>query len=84
MDHVERLVVLRTETAAFEKAVRRAFDLGEPVPAVPSCPGWSVTDLVRHLGGVHRYLAHVLRERLTVPPDPAGLTPPSPRAARTR
>ncbi|MFD4913188.1 maleylpyruvate isomerase N-terminal domain-containing protein [Streptomyces virginiae] len=78
MDHVERLVVLRTETAAFEQAVRRAFDLGEPVPAVPSCPGWSVTDLVRHLGGVHRYLAHVLRERLTVPPDPAGLTPPEP------
>ncbi|MCX4961001.1 maleylpyruvate isomerase family mycothiol-dependent enzyme [Streptomyces virginiae] len=78
MDHVERLVIFRTETAAFEKAVRRAFDLGEPVPAVPSCPGWSVTDLVRHLGGVHRYLGHVLRERLTVPPDPAGLALPEP------
>ncbi|MFF8258754.1 maleylpyruvate isomerase family mycothiol-dependent enzyme [Streptomyces virginiae] len=35
-----------------------------------------MTDLVRHLGGVHRYLVHVLRERLTTPPDPSGLTPP--------
>ncbi len=59
--------------------MRGAFDLGGPVPAVPSCPSWSVTDLVRHLGGVHRYLAHVLRGRLTIPPDPAGLTLPEPR-----
>ncbi len=35
---------------------------------MPSCPGWTVTDLVGHLGGVHRLLAHVLRERLTAPP----------------
>ncbi|MFG2990393.1 maleylpyruvate isomerase family mycothiol-dependent enzyme [Streptomyces sp. NPDC048257] len=76
MDHVDRLAPFRTEAAAFEKAVRRAFDLGEPVPTVPSCPGWTVTDLVRHLGGVHRFLAYVLRERLTAPPDPAGLTLP--------
>ncbi|MFF3087106.1 maleylpyruvate isomerase family mycothiol-dependent enzyme [Streptomyces nojiriensis] len=76
MDHAERLDPFRTEAAAFEKAVRRAFDLGEPVPAVPPCPGWTVADLVRHLGGVHRYLVYVLRERLTAPPDPAGLTLP--------
>ncbi|MFD8889933.1 maleylpyruvate isomerase family mycothiol-dependent enzyme [Streptomyces sp. NPDC059566] len=79
MDHVERLAPFRTEAAAFEKAVRRAFDPkepGAPVPAVPSCPGWTVTDLVRHLGGVHRCLVHVLRERLTAPPDPALLTLP--------
>ncbi|MGW6978902.1 maleylpyruvate isomerase family mycothiol-dependent enzyme [Streptomyces sp. NPDC054932] len=76
MDHLDRLSAFRAETAAFEKAVRRGFDLGEPGPAVPSCPGWSVTDLVRHLGGVHRSLAHVLRERLTAPPDPADLALP--------
>lgn len=76
MDHIARLAPFRTEAAAFEKAVRRAFDRGAPVPAVPSCPGWTVTDLVRHLGGVHRFLAYVLRERLTAPPDPAGLTLP--------
>ncbi|MFD9366527.1 maleylpyruvate isomerase family mycothiol-dependent enzyme [Streptomyces sp. NPDC060020] len=81
MDHSERISHFLSETSAFEKAVRRAFDLGEPVPAVPSCPGWTVSDLVAHLGGVHRYLAHVLRERLTAPPDPGGLgLPPVPAA----
>ncbi|MCX4524345.1 maleylpyruvate isomerase N-terminal domain-containing protein [Streptomyces sp. NBC_01551] len=37
-------------------------------------PGWSVSDLVGHLGGVHRYLTRVLRGRLAEPPDPADLT----------
>ncbi|MGW6572429.1 maleylpyruvate isomerase family mycothiol-dependent enzyme [Streptomyces sp. NPDC054945] len=75
-DHAERLVILRTGAAASEKVVRRALDLDGPVAAVPSWRGWSVTDLLRRVGGVHRYLAHVLRGRLTVPPDPAGLTLP--------
>ncbi|KOU91106.1 MULTISPECIES: maleylpyruvate isomerase family mycothiol-dependent enzyme [unclassified Streptomyces] len=76
MDHIDRVPLLRAEAAAFEKAVRRAYDRGDPVPPVPSCPDWTVTDLVRHLGGVHRYLVHLLRERLTTPPDPSGLTAP--------
>ncbi|MCX5015730.1 maleylpyruvate isomerase family mycothiol-dependent enzyme [Streptomyces sp. NBC_00555] len=80
MDHSDRISCFQSEAAAFEKAVRRALDPGEPEPAVPSCPGWSVSDLVVHLGGVHRYLAHVLRERLTTPPDPAGLSLPEPPA----
>lgn len=32
--------------------------------AVPTCPGWRITDLVRHLGGVHRWAAaHVTGQR---------------------
>jgi len=32
----------------------------------PSCPGWTVRDLVRHVGQVHRWAAdHVAEERLT-------------------
>ncbi|MEW2582157.1 maleylpyruvate isomerase N-terminal domain-containing protein [Streptomyces virginiae] len=31
---------MRTEAAAFEKAVRRAYDRGDPVPPVPSCSDW--------------------------------------------
>ncbi|MFG2341140.1 maleylpyruvate isomerase family mycothiol-dependent enzyme [Streptomyces yangpuensis] len=81
MDHIDRIPLFRTEAATFEKAVRRACDRGDPVPRVPSCPGWTVTDLVRHLGGVHRFLAHVLRERLTTPPDPASLALPRPPGA---
>ncbi len=76
MDHIDRIPLFRSEAAAFEKAVRRAYDRGDPVPSVPSCPEWTVTDLVRHLGGVHRFVAHVLRERITAPPDPADLTLP--------
>ncbi|MDX3535450.1 maleylpyruvate isomerase family mycothiol-dependent enzyme [Streptomyces sp. MB09-01] len=81
MDHNDRIAHFQSETSAFEKAVRHAFDRGEPVPAVPSCPGWTVSDLVAHLGGVHRFLAHVLRERLAAPPDPAGFGLPQVPAA---
>ncbi|MFD8637923.1 maleylpyruvate isomerase family mycothiol-dependent enzyme [Streptomyces sp. NPDC059533] len=73
MDHLTRLGVFRTEAEAFDKAVRRAADGGREAPPVPSCPGWSVADLVGHLGSVQRYLTHILRERHTEPPDPTDL-----------
>ncbi|HET6857164.1 MAG TPA: maleylpyruvate isomerase family mycothiol-dependent enzyme [Streptomyces sp.] len=60
------------ETLAFETAARRAT--GEAAPLVPSCPGWTVSDLVVHLATVHRYVARVVRERLTEQPDPTDLT----------
>ncbi|KPI33741.1 Conserved hypothetical protein CHP03083 [Actinobacteria bacterium OV450] len=71
IEHSTRLSRFRNETAAFEKAVRRAIDdAGDtPVPLVPSCPGWSVADLVGHLGSVHRFVARILRERLSEAPD---------------
>src|SRR4051794_27678029 len=28
--------------------------------AVPTCPGWTVADLVRHLGVVHRWARHAV------------------------
>jgi uncharacterized protein (TIGR03083 family) len=58
------------EVAALEAAARAAVGPW-PAPAVPSCPGWRVTDLVLHLGTVHRTLARVIGERLQEPP-PAG------------
>ncbi|MFG2874392.1 maleylpyruvate isomerase family mycothiol-dependent enzyme [Streptomyces sp. NPDC048337] len=66
MDHVARF---HSEVAAFEAAIHRAIGAGRPAPLVPSCPGWSVSDLVGHLGGVHRYVAHILRGALTAAPD---------------
>lgn len=56
------------EIVAFEAAVRRAAD-AEAAPLVPSCPGWSVSDLVLHLGRVHRGVAHLIENRLQEPPD---------------
>lgn len=55
------------EAAAFKAAAQRAAG-GEAAPAVPSCPGWVVTDLVLHLGMVHRLVARVIGERMQQPP----------------
>lgn len=62
MDHLPHF---RREVTAFTAAARRAVGAAPPVP---SCPGWSVVDLVTHLGRVHRMLAPVIRDRLTEPP----------------
>jgi uncharacterized protein (TIGR03083 family) len=45
------LTALRTDGAAFATAVGQDGVLGTPVP---SCPPWTVSDLVRHLGSVYR------------------------------
>ncbi|MFF1342292.1 maleylpyruvate isomerase family mycothiol-dependent enzyme [Streptomyces sp. NPDC058290] len=71
IEHGQRLSHFRNETLAFEKAIRRAIaEAGDgPVPLVPSCPGWSAADLVGHLGGVHRFVGRILRDRLAEAPD---------------
>jgi uncharacterized protein (TIGR03083 family) len=56
----------RREVAAFEAAGREAAGF-EAAPAVPSCPEWVVTDLVLHLGVVHRSVARVIGERIQRP-----------------
>jgi uncharacterized protein (TIGR03083 family) len=58
----------RREVAAFEAAGRAAVG-SEAAPVVPSCPGWVVTDLVLHLGMVHRLVARVVGERMQQPPS---------------
>jgi uncharacterized protein (TIGR03083 family) len=58
----------RREVAAFEAAGRVAAG-SEAAPAVPSCPGWVVTDLILHLGVVHRLVARVIGERMQQPPE---------------
>jgi uncharacterized protein (TIGR03083 family) len=56
------------EVAAFEAAGRAAAGF-ETAPAVPSCPGWVVTDLILHLGVVHRLVARIIGERMQEPPS---------------
>jgi uncharacterized protein (TIGR03083 family) len=63
------------EAAAFEAAARRAAG-ARAAPDVPSCPEWVVTDLVLHLGMVHRLVARLVGERIQQPPtrgDPSWL-----------
>jgi len=44
----------------------------DPDAAVPTCPEWTVRDLVRHLGGVHRWATGFVASGRTEPQD-AGL-----------
>jgi hypothetical protein len=57
----------RREVAAFEAAGHATAGC-EAAPAVPSCPGWVVTDLILHLGVVHRFVSRVIGERMQQPP----------------
>ena len=40
-----------------------AVALADPDGAVPTCPDWTVRDLVRHMGGVHRWATGFVRGR---------------------
>ncbi|HEX3593429.1 MAG TPA: maleylpyruvate isomerase family mycothiol-dependent enzyme [Pseudonocardiaceae bacterium] len=60
----------RREVEAFEAAARQAVG-AVSAPEVATCPGWSMADLVIHLGGVHRGVATILRDRLGTWPDTA-------------
>lgn len=52
------------ETARFVAVVRAA----DPATAVPTCPGWTLTDLVRHAGSAQRWFTVLLRQRIQEPP----------------
>jgi uncharacterized protein (TIGR03083 family) len=67
------LAALRQEAEAFRLAVVEA----ELTSTVPSCPEWTIADLVVHLGGVYgKVHAHVGRGQ-TDRPDLAHPTPPA-------
>lgn len=70
MNYIEHF---RTEAQSFLAAARQAVG-DDPAPAVPSCPGWTMTELVLHLGYVHRIIARVLSERLLAAPEFGGLS----------
>ncbi|MBP5889257.1 maleylpyruvate isomerase family mycothiol-dependent enzyme [Streptomyces scabiei] len=71
------LRLIEERSAAFRAAVAAAPDLSE---RVPTCPEWTLLDLVRHLGSVHRFWA------ATVAAGPADSPPPEtePDAPRER
>lgn len=65
---VERLVdQLEADGPRLATAADRAT-LDAPVE---HCPGWTVRDLVLHIGGVHRWAARIVREQLSADPTPA-------------
>jgi uncharacterized protein (TIGR03083 family) len=42
----------------------------EPETPIPTCPGWSMLQLARHVGRAHRWAAHIIRTRSDVSLDP--------------
>ncbi|HUQ40465.1 MAG TPA: maleylpyruvate isomerase family mycothiol-dependent enzyme [Acidimicrobiales bacterium] len=69
MDPVRHLATLRAD--AERMACAAEADLAAPVP---SCPDWSMTDLVLHMGRIHRWVDDIIRsrhqERPPFPPRP--------------
>ena len=48
---------------------------------VPTCPDWSLRDLLRHTGNVHRWFSSATRERTDGPPEFPSVAEPSEGAA---
>ena len=61
--HIARL-------AAEGELLIRAAETAGPDARVPTCPGWQVRDLLRHIGGVHRWATSFVRDRRSDPNDP--------------
>ncbi|MCO7219778.1 maleylpyruvate isomerase N-terminal domain-containing protein [Klenkia sp. PcliD-1-E] len=57
---IDALQVLDRETAALATALVAARDGGRLDAPVHGCPDWSLADLGRHTGGVHRWAAAAL------------------------
>ncbi|MEZ0065208.1 uncharacterized protein (TIGR03083 family) [Streptacidiphilus sp. MAP12-20] len=53
-EYAQLITLVAERSAAFRAALGTEADLGAPVP---SCPDWSLRDLVAHLGMVHRFWA---------------------------
>lgn len=62
LDKVAYLAAIHDNAAALAAAARLGLE-----PPVPSCPGWSVADLVVHIGVVHRAWAYHVRTRAQEP-----------------
>ncbi|WP_406010960.1 maleylpyruvate isomerase family mycothiol-dependent enzyme [Streptomyces sp. NBC_00637] len=57
---------ISSRTDELRAAVRRA-PAGPAGTPVPTCPGWSLTQLARHVGGTHRWAARIVRTRAAGP-----------------
>ncbi|MFI5906657.1 maleylpyruvate isomerase family mycothiol-dependent enzyme [Dactylosporangium sp. NPDC051541] len=79
MDFPEVLRLTDDRLAAFQTAVAAAPSLAAPVP---TCPGWTLSDLIRHLGLGRREWAAIVAAgpAATPPPEPVWTAPADPAA----
>jgi uncharacterized protein (TIGR03083 family) len=59
-DHQRFCALTETEIARFASAIAKA----DPATPVPTCPDWTLAGLAKHLGIVHRWVEHILRNGL--------------------
>lgn len=64
MDWETYLGHIRSDSALVARAARRGLE-----PDVPCCEGWTVRDLVGHLGEVQHHKELIVRDRLVEPPE---------------
>lgn len=78
-----------SEIVAQTQLLLGSVEGADPTRPVPTCPGWNVGQLLRHLGGTHRWAEELVRTRATealpdehfrdlspyAEEDPAGLAP---------
>jgi uncharacterized protein (TIGR03083 family) len=69
VDPEAHLAFVTRDAAALAAAAR----VSAPDAAVVSCPGWTMTKLVKHTGTTHRWAAGVIEARATEPFSPRGL-----------
>jgi uncharacterized protein (TIGR03083 family) len=73
LDHSWFCEAAGAEIAALADAVADAPDLAAPVP---TCPDWTIADLARHVGGIHRWATSIVVSRASArPPYPEAESP---------
>ncbi|MEU3711555.1 maleylpyruvate isomerase family mycothiol-dependent enzyme [Streptomyces catenulae] len=60
-----------TEITRQTAELRKLVEAADALTPVPGCPGWHLGQLVRHVGGAHRWVEEIIRTRATreVPDD---------------
>ena len=66
MDYATHCEELTREGERFVGRARQAEITNQITAPVASCPGWRVSDLMTHLGSVHRWAEHLVRVRATM------------------
>jgi uncharacterized protein (TIGR03083 family) len=69
MQHLEACALLPSVIASSADAIRGA----DPATPVPTCPGWDLGKLARHVGMTHRWAAELVRTRAIERLDPRTL-----------
>ena len=78
IDHQQCVAAIRRDGDALARAAEVAGD-GAPMP---SCPDWTIADLLSHIGRIHRYVTGIVTTRPAPPAEHWSTMTPPPVADR--